>query len=146
MFDDIFERVYVINMTRRPERLKAFYQRLPDPFPFRRPERYKALDGGLVTPPDWWGGAGAWGCYRTQVRIMEDCLNDEVYSVLIFEDDAVCVDGFAEKVQQFMNHLPSDWEMIYFGGQHLREGDGLPVKVNEWVYAPFNVNRCHCYG
>jgi len=36
--------------------------------------------------------------------------------------------------------------MVYLGGQHIQENIGLPRKINEWVYHPFNVNRCHCYG
>jgi GR25 family glycosyltransferase involved in LPS biosynthesis len=142
-----FERVYVINLPRREERLKAFYENLPANWPFLRPERYDAIDGGLATPPEWWnGGNGAWGCYRAHLRILEDCLSREINSVLILEDDAVCVEGFAEKVQTFWEHLPEDWEMVYLGGQHIQENQGLPRKVNDWVYRPFNVNRCHCYG
>jgi hypothetical protein len=142
-----FDRVYVINLPRRTERLETFFQRIPTNFPFRVPERYAAIDGGLASPPDWWkGGKGAWGCYKAHLRILEDCLSHEINSVLIFEDDAVCVEGFAEKVQEFWQHLPQDWEMVYLGGQHIQEKRGLPRKVNDWVYQPFNVNRCHCYG
>ncbi|MCL2005897.1 MAG: glycosyltransferase family 25 protein [Planctomycetaceae bacterium] len=147
MLSNIFERVYVINLSRRQERLEAFYQKVPVDWPFKQPEQYTAIDGGLVSPPDWWdGGGGAWGCYKAHLRILEDCLNNEIYSVLILEDDAVFVDGFTEKVQEFWKHLPVDWEMVYLGGQHIQENIGLPRKVNEWVYHPFNVNRCHCYG
>ncbi|MCL2624763.1 MAG: glycosyltransferase family 25 protein, partial [Planctomycetaceae bacterium] len=131
----------------RRERLDVFFHKLPPEWPFRFPERFLAIDGGLVTPPDWWnGGGGAWGCYKAHLRILEDCLNHEYNSVLIFEDDAVCVDGFGEKIQKFWDHLPDDWEMVYLGGQHIQENQRLPRKINEWVYHPYNVNRCHCYG
>jgi hypothetical protein len=147
MLQNTFDRVYVINLPRRKERWEAFLQRLPKDYPFRAPERYVAIDGGLAPPPDWWkDGGGAWGCYKAHLRIMEDCLNNEINAVLIFEDDAVFVDGFTEKVQKFWNHLPEDWEMLYLGGQHIQENIGLPRKVNDWVYQPFNINRCHCYG
>jgi len=147
MLHDMFERVYVINLPRRAERWDTFVQRLPADWPFRSPERYVAVDGGLATPPDWWkDGGGAWGCYKAHLRILEDCLSNEIQSVLILEDDAICVEGFAEKVRTFCQHLPQDWEMVYLGGQHIQENQGLPRKVNEWVYQPFNINRCHCYG
>jgi len=147
MLFDVFERVYVINLPRRRERIDAFFQQIPADWSFRFPERYAAIDGGLASPPDWWkGGEGAWGCYKAHLRILEDCLSNEINSVLILEDDAVCVEGFTEKVHTFWKHLPEDWEMIYLGGQHIQENIGLPRKVNEWVYRPFNVNRCHCYG
>jgi len=147
MLHDMFERVYVINLPRRAERWEAFVKNLPADWPFRAPERFAAIDGGLASPPDWWkDGGGAWGCYKAHLRILEDCLSNEIPSVLILEDDAVCVDGFAEKVQTFWQHLPEDWEMVYLGGQHIQENQGLPHRVNEWVYQPFNINRCHCYG
>ena len=147
MLFETFDRVYVINLPRRKERLDAFFQKIPHDWPFRFPERYLAIDGGIVTPPNWWhGGNGAWGCYKAHLRILEDCLNRELNSVLILEDDAVCVEQFGEKVREFWQHLPDDWEMVYLGGQHIHENQRLPRKVNEWVYSPFNVNRCHCYG
>jgi len=144
---ETFDRVYVINLPQRQERLQEFFKRLPKNWPFRYPERYKAVDGWLATQPTWWdGGGGAWGCYRAHVRIMEDCLSNGIESVLIFEDDAVFIEGFVEKVRQFWEHLPDDWGMVYLGGQHIQENLRLPRKVNDWVYQPFNVNRCHCYG
>lgn len=146
-FIDAFQRVYVINLSRREERWNEFFQGIPKNWPFRFPERYLAIDGGLVSPPEWWqGGVGAWGCYKTHLRIMEDCLNNDISSVLILEDDAVFIDGFNEKVDMFWRHLPDDWEMVYFGGQHIQDHVRLPRKVNEWVYKPYNVNRTHCYG
>jgi len=147
MLSNVFEEVYVINMSRRSERLRWFYEQLPNDWPFQKPLRYEAVDGGIVTPPSWWnGGNGAWGCYKTHLRILEDCLNRNIGSVLILEDDAVCVGGFHEKAELFWQHLPDDWEMLYLGGQHLQENVRLPRKINDWVYQPFNVNRCHCYG
>jgi len=147
MLENVFEEVYVINMPRRTDRWEQFSQQLPEDWPFKKPVRYEALDGGIVSPPAWWnGGAGAWGCYRTHLRILEDCMNQNISTVLILEDDAVCVEGFREKVELFWSHLPKDWEMVYLGGQHIQENLRLPRKLNEWVYMPFNVNRCHCYG
>jgi len=61
MLTKIFERVCVINLERRRERLDSFFMRLPSDWPFRYPERYEAIDGEISTPPKWWnGGNGAW--------------------------------------------------------------------------------------
>ena len=147
MQTEMFEKVYVINLERRPERLKTFFERLPTDWPFQIPKRYEAIDGEISLPPRWWKeGNGAWGCYRTHLSIIEKCLNRGIDSVLIMEDDAVCVNDFRSNVNQFLNHLPDDWTMVYFGGQHIQENLRLPRKINDWVYAPYNVNRTHCYA
>ena len=147
MLSEMFQRVYVVNLPRRRDRLDSFFEQLPADWPFQSPEVFHALDGCLSSTPKWWnGGEGAWGCYRSHIRIIEDCLNDGVESVLILEDDAVCVENFKEKTQVFFDHLPQDWEMVYLGGQHLEENVRLPRKVNDWVYKPYNINRTHCFA
>ena len=147
MENNPFQKVFAINLRRRPERWQRFCDRLPEDWPFAEPERFEAVDGETVTPPSWWnGGRGAWGCYRSHVSVLETCLNEEIDSVLILEDDAVCVDEFGRKVEMFFENLPNDWRMIYLGGQHLELEKRLPRKINDWIYAPYNVNRCHAYG
>jgi hypothetical protein len=65
--------------------------------------------------------------------------------VLILEDDAVCVPDFASRYAEFAEHLPSDWGMVYLGGQHLMQARKSPVAINSHVVRPFNVNRTHAY-
>lgn len=147
MLKEQFEKVYVINLERRQDRFERFFESLPSDWPFKWPERYVAIDGESTPHPRWWkGGNGAWGCYRTHLNILEHCLNDRIESVLILEDDAVCIEGFTDKAEMFWDHLPDDWNFVYLGGQHLQENKRLPRKVNEKVYRPYNVNRTHGYG
>ena len=143
----VFKRVAVINLNRRQDRWREFMDRLPPSWPFVTPQRFPAIDGSLAPPPHWWrAGPGAWGCYRSHFRIVEQCLNDGVESVLILEDDALIADDFKVQAQLFFDHLPDDWSFIYLGGQHIQLDMGLPQKVNDWVYKPFNVNRLHAVG
>ena len=142
-----FARVFVVNLHSRPDRWESFRERLPEDWPFGEVTRFVAIDGRLVPPPGWWkGGAGAWGCYRSHLKIIEDCLAQDIDSVLIMEDDALFVDGFTEKCRQFFDHLPSDWGFVYLGGQHLEQNIRLPRRVSEWAYRPYNVNRTHCFA
>ncbi len=144
---NFFERVYCINLDRRPDRWKQFIEGLPADWPFKQPERWPAVDGKKCPPPPWWSqGGGAWGCYRSHLQIIEKCLNEGVESVLILEDDAICCEGFRDKVQRFLEALPSDWGMLYLGGQHLFVRDHPPKAVNEHVFRPYNVNRTHAYA
>lgn len=139
-----FDRVLVINLDRRPDRWNSFKKNLPTDWPFRAPERFRAIDGRHVKPPDWWReGGGAWGCYRSHARVLEDCLQNGIGNVLVLEDDAVFCDHFSAEARTFLSNVPSDWEMLYLGGQHLDVGKVPPRRVNDWVYEPYNVNRTH---
>ncbi|MDO5566562.1 MAG: glycosyltransferase family 25 protein [Planctomycetia bacterium] len=147
MLKQVFQKVFVINLDRRTDRLDRFYFDLPVDWPFPKPERFTAIDGTMeIRPRDWRSGAGAWGCYRTHLSILRHCLDNQIDSVLIMEDDAVCLPDFREKWEMFRRELPADAQMIYLGGQHIHLDRRLPRKVSEHVYQPFNVNRTHCYG
>lgn len=142
-----FDRVVCINLARRADRWQEFQSRIPTDFPFGKIERYDAIDGKLTPPPHWWmGGSGAWGCYRSHMRILEECLHAGHDSYLVFEDDATFVEGFAKQVADYFAALPADWGLVYLGGQHLHAGTHAPQRINELVYRPFNVNRTHAFA
>jgi hypothetical protein len=116
----MFDRVYVINLKRRPDRLRAFFQRLDVcGWPFPRPEVFEAIEGDKVgVPRTFTEGGGAYGCRSSHLTILQRCLMDEVGSVLVLEDDADLRPGFGEKAGEFLAQVPEDWEGIMFGGQH----------------------------
>lgn len=141
-----FDRIVVINLARRPERLVEFEQRLAVAWPEAAAywlEVATAVDGQACPAPDWWGGLpGAWGCYRSHVNVLEMSLMDGVESLLVFEDDACFAPGFRPKLAACLAALPDDWAQFYLGGQHLRH----PRPVNELVVKGSNVNRTHAYA
>jgi hypothetical protein len=141
----MFDRVAVVSLERRPDRLAAFFAGIPADFPFGEIEVVSAIDGKQCRHPDWWRqGGGAWGCYRSHVRIIEDALNAGEESVLIFEDDATFCEGFADQARAYLAALPADWVQAYLGGQHLRPA--LAVPGNPLVVRASNVNRTHAYA
>lgn len=143
---DFFERVYIINLDRRPDRFKEFMESLQD-WPFKQPIRFAAIDGKQVKPPEYWqAGPPAWGCFRSHLQIIETCLNEGVNSVLFLEDDAVISPNFKELVNDFLQRVPENWDMLYLGGQHLKAGQNPPLKISENVYQPWNINRTHAYA
>lgn len=144
---NVFKRVFCVNLKRRKDRWKEFTERFPDDWPFRDVVKFDAIDGRRVRFPDWWkAGPGAWGCYRSHLRILENCLQNQIKSVLLLEDDALFLPNFREKVERFFTSLPEDWQMVYLGGQHLMIDQHPPKKVNDSVFLPYNVNRTHCFG
>jgi len=140
-----FDRVCVVSLARRPDRLSDFRSRVPADFPFGEIEHVEAIDGRLVKHPAWWRqGGGAWGCYRTHLRIIEESLQRGHERVMIFEDDATFCDGFAEKATAYLSALPAGWMQAYLGGQHLRRP--IAVEGNDAVLRAANINRTHAYA
>lgn len=134
----MFDRVVVISLARRPDRLAGFYERLDGRL---APLPYPATDGQEDRPPAWWKTTpGAWGCYQSHRALIDAALADGVESILIFEDDATFVPDFAERLAGL--EVPDDCQMLYLGGQHLaRPEPGPPGFVRGR-----NVNRTHAYA
>lgn len=142
---DPFDRIAVITLRRRPDRLAAFRQRMGAAWPdgLSRLEVVDAIDGTVCPKPDWFTGPpGAWGCYRSHHRLIEDSLHAGHESVLIFEDDATFVEDFTTRLAELLAALPSDWGQAYLGGQHLRK----PVPGEKGIVVGTNINRTHAYA
>lgn len=138
-----WDRVVCVSLERRPDRELAFRDRIKGGMPFGECEIFPAIDGTRCKHPGWWKmGGGAWGCYRSHLRILEDALMDGLDSVLIFEDDVTFAEDFASRYERFMAAVPNDWEQIYLGGQHLRR----PVEIHDEYVRCININRTHAYG
>lgn len=140
-----FDRVCVISLARREDRLNRFFASVPKAWPFCKIEAIRAVDGKVCRPPTWWKqGGGAWGCYRSHVGIIEDAINRGLKRVLIFEDDATFREDFAERAIAYFEALPSGWTQAYLGGQHLKVPIAIPG--NAAVLKCQDVNRTHAYA
>ena len=97
-----------------------------------------------ATPKWWLAGDNRWALLQgiifaleTAQQAGEDCE--------IFEDDCIFKPDYAERRATFLENLPSDWDMVYFGGQLLaRQFYPLrEIEGNEHVLLAKNVHRNH---
>ncbi len=138
----VFPLKVCINLDRRPER----WQRMQGAFAahdIHAVQRVSAIDGNeVVLPPNWLHTAGAYGCLLSHVRVVREAREAGASSVLIFEDDAVFDPQFKDKFSSFIEELPSDWDMLYFGALHKDE----PVRVSEHVARITKANSTFAYA
>ena len=141
---NLFDRVVVINLKRRSDRLDRFWNHYETiRWPFKRPVVFEAVDGSKIPVPEGWkAGTGAWGCMQSHRQILEKALMDGCQSILILEDDAYFVPQFAGAVSRFIEDLPSDWEGLMIGGQHF----AATPKVSNNIVRCVNTQRTHCYA
>lgn len=139
---ETFDRVVVVNLARRPQRLERFWTLLTD-WPFKKPQRFEAVDGEAVgTPPGWDKGPGAWGCLLSHREILDRAIGDGLRSVFVLEDDAYPAENFAALAADFLRNVPEDWDGLMFGAEHLHEPQASRPGVLRCVAS----NRSHAYA
>lgn len=115
-----FDKVYCINLKRRQDRWKKCLVE------FKKNnlvgiERYQAIDGKLY---DWSTTTydpkllkGELGILETHINIITEAVEKGYESVVMLEDDVYFTPEIA-KLEEYLNDVPSDWDMIYLGGNH----------------------------
>ena len=141
-----FDRVVALNLTRRADRRQGFEARVQamiGGWPHRPPEIVAAVDGAALPCPYWFKqGAGAYGCWRSHVNILERALADGLESLLVFEDDAVFDANYSVRIEEFLRRVPQTWQLLFPGGEHL----GRTRRVAPGVLRCENVHRTHAYA
>lgn len=145
---DAFARVYVINLPFKDDRRHALERNLvetglADPAEIRW---FRATCGDDMPPPAdvWHGGNGAWGCWLSHLRIIEEAIADGLDNYLVLEDDAVASPHATDLLGHLIPELPKDWGQLYLGGQHQKIPHDVPGTRH--LLRAESVNRTHAFA
>lgn len=135
------ERTVLINLRRRPDRLASALAQCEKAS--IKPTVFPAIDGHALPLPELWkDGSGAYGCLESHRRVLERCILDGVNSVMVLEDDATLVPDFSTKLAELLAVLPSDWDAVFLGGQHITP----PIQTDvPGIVRAVNCHRTHAY-
>ena len=76
-------------------------------------------------------------------HIIEDIVRCGYASSLVFEDDAILVDGFTQKFNHYVSQLPSEWDLLWVGtccDIHARN-----INDDSNIYDGNRSRCCHAY-
>ena len=117
----ICDKVFVINLDKDKYRLEEFDKNMKNNN--IKYDRFNAIIGSQVEQreprltdycntfcPD-----GMKGCALSHRTIWENMVKNDWKNVMVFEDDALVDDKFDRRVQDVWNHLPKDYDIVYFG-------------------------------
>jgi GR25 family glycosyltransferase involved in LPS biosynthesis len=128
-----FDKAYCINLDRRLDRWETT-QPMFNKLGFGEIERYRAIDGKTMDLTKFKNKGpllvGELGIMQTHINIITEAKEKCYKNILILEDD-VYFSNEIHNLESYMNLVPDDWDMIYFGGSH---NHGKPTtKVNNKI-------------
>ena len=147
MLNQFFDKIYCINLDRRTDRWEHFINQSHE-FNLSNIERISAIDGNDLNPSDYNSNLskGELGLLLTTISIFEKSKKENLEKILILEDDCV-FETELYQIQKYFKNLPSDWDMIYFGGNHNLHGNyPEPVKINDYVKKILYTYSSHMIG
>ena len=116
--NDFFPHKVCINLDKRKDRWERMQARFTE-HNIAQVVRFSALDGNSLDIPAIWDDfPGAYGCLRSHLAVVEQARHEKKQSVLIFEDDAVLDPQLNARFNEYVDQLPEDWDMVFFGGIH----------------------------
>jgi GR25 family glycosyltransferase involved in LPS biosynthesis len=141
--NNLTSEIYVLNLKKRDDRL-AHIERQLAKINCKGYNVIEAIDGYSVENPTNLKN-GMYGLILTYFKIYEQTKNINSESIIIIEDDCVFSNNFCTVFQGFIQEVPDDWKILYFGGNHNKHmGAEEPQKVSENVIKVHNTYTAHC--
>jgi GR25 family glycosyltransferase involved in LPS biosynthesis len=139
-----FGKIYCINLDKRLDRWEESqkeFQKINIEV-----ERYSAFDGNKIKNVEnlfvgHFEKAGQFGCLISHLNIIKKAKESKIPSVVILEDDVVFCDNFNQEFNLSMIEMPKDWDMIFFGSNHVHS----PIKISDRICKLRRAYSAHCY-
>jgi len=116
--NEYFDKIYCINLDRRPDRWEE--NCLPQ---FKKlgltVERFSATDGKLLDLPHGQTYNSELAGSMSHLAALKKAKEENVQNLLLLEDDVVFRDDSNELFSKFIQNTPKDWDIIFFGGNHV---------------------------
>jgi len=140
--DKYFDKIYCINLDRRKDRWEETENELKKWGLLDQVERYPAVDGVSLDNP-YSINNGELGILTTHINLISDAKEKNYENVLILEDDIEFTKNIIN-VDKYMELVPTDWDMIYFGGNHNKHMGKTIDMINDKIIKLNETYGIHC--
>ena len=142
MIEKYFDKIYCINLDRREDRWKETSEELNKWGLSECVSRYSAIDGNTLSN-DTVINNGELGILNTHIKIINEAKENNYKNILILEDDIEFTEEI-ENIDEYMSLIPSDWDMIYFGGNHNKHMGNNINLINDKIIKLNETYGIHC--
>lgn len=139
---DLSNSIYVINLKERVDRKDHIVNEL------KRIEcdnyiLFEGVDGkkekNTTKLP-----AGMFGLISTYLKMYDHWVKTNSENILIIEDDCIFVEDFNVKLEEYISHVPENWDMLYFGANHNYHMGEKTETINEKCIKLNKSYSAHC--
>lgn len=138
-FNNYFNNIYCINLERRQDRWELFLKEC-EKINLTDVKKFKAIDGNLITNTTNLLN-GELGVLISHYELVKMAKENNFDNILILEDDVVFTNTVS-KLDEYMALIPSNWDFIYFGGNHVYGKD--PIQINNNIIKLNNTVALQC--
>lgn len=144
--NNYFQEIHCINLDRRDDR----WEECLEEFKSHKlnVKRYSAFDGKYLDPLPGLN-SGQVGALYSHMGILQYAKDNDLNNILILEDDVKFDDNVNEKFSEIFNRIPTDWDVILFGGNHAGNNPwskGKLIEVSKNVFRVSYSLALHCYA
>ena len=105
---DRFDKVYCVNLERRPDRMQHFKDQVIK-YDLGEYQRFDAIDGKKLNMSDYNTNlnCGELGVILSNIEILRDAISNNYETIVVVEDDCLFLED-VKKIGHYFNYLPKD--------------------------------------
>lgn len=146
--NDYFDEIYCINLNKRTDRWEECQKEFnKHNINVNRFNAFNGEDFSNEVIPNL--NASQIGCLMSHRELIKKIKSKNLKNALILEDDIQFSDDLNEKLPEIMKQLPSDWDMLYLGGNHIGNNPwsiGTLSRVKKNIFRVTHCLTLHAYA
>jgi GR25 family glycosyltransferase involved in LPS biosynthesis len=141
-FFEFFDKVYCINLKHREDRKISILNQCSK-YKLGKINFFEAVNGNNHSNK-YNLLSGAIGLIMSNIEILKEAKEKNYEKILILEDDCYFTDEI-QNINEYLDLIPSDWDMFYLGGNHQSGTQGVkpPLIINDKIIKLNNTLTTH---